>query len=137
MANIVLGISAFYHDSAAAIVRDGEIIAAAQEERFSRKKHDPRFPKHAINYCLEEAFIEPREIDLVAFYDNPVMTVDRAVKSMLATVPASEDQWVRGARSLLGAKPFIDRQIRSALNEDVKIVVTEHHAAHAASAFFP
>ncbi|OGO19276.1 MAG: hypothetical protein A2Z15_01890, partial [Chloroflexi bacterium RBG_16_50_11] len=83
MSKIILGISAFYHDSAAAIVRDGEIIAAAQEERFSRKKHDPRFPRHAINYCLEEAFIEASELDAVVFYDNPVLTWDRVLKNCI------------------------------------------------------
>src|SRR5881275_31975 len=89
----VLGISAFYHDSAAALVHDGEIVAAAQEERFSRKKHDPRFPSRAINYCLEEAFIEPSELDAVVFYDNPLLTFDRLVKSLLTVAPAGEEQW--------------------------------------------
>ena len=79
----VLGISAFYHDSAAAIVRDGEIVAAAQEERFSRKKHDPRFPANAVNYCLEAAEIEASELAAVVFYDNPVLTLDRIVKTLV------------------------------------------------------
>ena len=77
----MLGISAFYHDAAAVLVRDGEIIAAAQEERFSRKKHDPRFPQRAINYCLGEGFIEPSELDAVVFYDNPLLTFDRVTKN--------------------------------------------------------
>ena len=94
MAVTVLGISAFYHDAAAAIVRDGEIVAAAQEERFSRRKHDPRFPRQAINYCLEEAFVEPEELDAVAFYDNPLMGVDRVLKSLIHVAP-------RGARTLV------------------------------------
>jgi carbamoyltransferase len=73
----ILGISAFYHDAAAAIIKNGEIIAAAQEERFTRVKHDPRFPVNAINYCLEEAFIEADELDVIAFYDHPVLTWDK------------------------------------------------------------
>src|SRR5436305_3500344 len=102
MSRFVLGISAFYHDSAAAIVRDNEIIAAAQEERFSRKKHDPRFPRHALNYCLEEAFIEPSELDAVVFYDNPLLSFDRALKSLLTVAPRGEEQWMSLARSFIG-----------------------------------
>ena len=84
MSVVVLGISGFYHDAAAAIVRDGEIVAAAQEERFSRKKHDPRFPRHAINYCLGEAYVEPSELAAVVFYDNPILSFDRVLKSQLS-----------------------------------------------------
>ena len=83
MSKTILGISAFYHDSAGAIVQDGRIIGAAQEERFSRRKHDPRFPHRAINYCLEEAFIEPSELDAVVFYDNPLLTWDRVLKNCI------------------------------------------------------
>jgi carbamoyltransferase len=133
----VLGISAFYHDSAAAIVRDGEIVAAAQEERFTRKKHDPRFPKHAINYCLEEAFIETDELDAVVFYDHPWLTLDRVVQSVAATAPRSAEQWAKAGSTLLGSKIFVDRYIRRALNSDVRVLFTEHHPAHAASAFYP
>ncbi len=79
MSVTVLGISAFYHDSAAAIVRDGQIVAAAQEERFSRKKHDPRFPRHALNYCLGEAFVDPDELVAVVFYDHTLLTCDRVI----------------------------------------------------------
>src|SRR5438874_2888728 len=98
----VLGISAFYHDSAAALVVDGEIVAAAQEERFTRKKHDPRFPRHAINYCLQEAFIEPSELSAVAFYDNPILSADRIIQSLLLAAPDSEEQWLKAAPSFLG-----------------------------------
>src|SRR5215210_7324316 len=104
MSKTILGISAFYHDSAAAIIRDGEIIAAAQEERFSRKKHDPRFPTHAINYCLEEAFIDPAELDAVVFYDNPLLTFDRLIKSLLTVAPKALEQWTKASRSFLGVK---------------------------------
>ena len=84
----ILGISAFYHDSAAALVRDGEILAAAQEERFSRKKHDHRFPKHAVEYCLKEAGIKPEELTLVAFYDKPWLKFERLLETYLAFAPA-------------------------------------------------
>ncbi len=133
----VLGISAFYHDSAAALARDGEIVAAAQEERFSRKKHDPRFPQHAVNYCLEEAFIEPEAIDAVVFYDNPLLSLDRVLKSLLESAPRSEEQWLQASTSVLGVKLFIARQIRRALKRDLKVLFTRHHLSHAASAFYP
>ena len=83
MDRYILGISGFYHDSAATIVKNNEIIAAAQEERFSRKKHDPRFPFNAINYCLSEAFIETEDIDMIVFYDHPVLTFDRLIKNFI------------------------------------------------------
>ena len=137
MSKTILGISAFYHDSAAAIVRDGEIIAAAQEERFSRKKHDPRFPAKAINYCLSEAFIETDELDAVVFYDHPLLTLDRVLKSILSTAPNSENQWLKASRSILGIKLFVEKYIRETLKADVKIYFAEHHASHAASAFYP
>src|SRR5207249_12074401 len=98
MSVTVLGISAFYHDSAAAIVRDGEIIAAAQEERFSRKKHDPRFPQHAINYCLEEAFIDSSDLDAIVFYDNPIWTWDRVLKNAVEAGPRGYDQFDKACR---------------------------------------
>jgi carbamoyltransferase len=137
MSVTVLGVSAFYHDSAAAIVRDGEIIAAAQEERFSRKKHDPRFPRHAVNYCLEEAFIEPSELDAVVFYDNSLWTLDRVIKNLLTVAPRGQEQWMKAAPSVLGIKLFVTRYIRDALRNDVPVLFTEHHLSHAASAFYP
>jgi carbamoyltransferase len=137
MGRKILGISAFYHDSAAAIVDDGEIIAAAQEERFTRKKNDPRFPRNAINYCLEEAFVEPGDLAAIAFYDHPLATLDRVVKSTLTASPRGEAQWLKAGRSILGYKAFVADQIRRALKTDAKIFFTEHHAAHAASTFFP
>ncbi|HZN26276.1 MAG TPA: carbamoyltransferase N-terminal domain-containing protein, partial [Burkholderiales bacterium] len=133
----VLGISALYHDAAAAIVRDGEIIAAAQEERFSRKKHDPRFPRHAINYCLEEAFIDPSELSAVVFYDNPALTLDRVVRSIASVAPRGEEQWRQAAGSLFGNKLHVRELVRETLGAEVPVLVTEHHAAHAASAFYP
>src|SRR5437868_2516709 len=133
MSATVLGISAFYHDSAAALVRDGEIVAAAQEERFSRKKHDPRFPRHAVNYCLEEAFIEPQDLSAVVFYDNSLWTADRVLKSLLSVAPRGEEQWLSAARSVLGVKVYIADTIRAALKRDVPVLFAEHHLSHAAS----
>ena len=133
----VLGISGFYHDSAAALVSDGRIIAAAQEERFSRKKHDPRFPRNAINYCLGEAYLDPSELDAVVFYDNPVASFDRALKSILSAAPASEEQWIRASVSFLGIKLFVTRYIHRALGTNTPVVFTRHHLSHAASAFYP
>src|SRR5213079_727309 len=95
----ILGISAFYHDSAAALVVDGEIIAAAQEERFTRKKHDPGFPAHAIAYCLREGGLQPSDLTYVAFYDKPLVKFERLLETYLAFVP-------RGFRSFLTAMPI-------------------------------
>jgi len=133
----VLGIACFYHDAAAALVRDGDIVAAAQEERFSRKKHDPRFPRHAINYCLEEAFVEPDALDAVVFYDDPVLSFDRVVKSLLAVAPRGEDVWAKAGPSFLGVKLFAARYVRDLLGQDVPVLFTRHHLSHAASAFYP
>jgi len=137
MSPTVLGISAFYHDAAAAIVRDGEIVAAAQEERFSRKKHDPRFPRNAINYCLEEAFIDPSELAAVVFYENPLLTFDRIVKCLLAVAPEGSQQWAKAAALQLGVKLRIPDIIRRTLGQDVKVLCSAHHMSHAASAFYP
>lgn len=133
----VLGLSAFYHDSAAVIVQDGAVVAAAQEERFSRKKHDPRFPRRAINYCIGEAFIENDELDAVVFYDHPLLTLDRVLKSLLTVSPLGEEQWLKAAPSILGVKIHVAHYIREMLNVDVPIMFTRHHLAHAASAFYP
>ena len=133
----VLGISAFYHDSAAAQIRDGEIDAAAQEERFSRKKHDPRFPQRAINYCLGEAFIEPSELDAVVFYDNPLLTLDRVVKNAVAVAPQGRGQFVAACRTLLGTKANLAKELEACLGHVPRLLVTPHHMAHAASCFYP
>ena len=114
MNNYILGVSSFYHDSAAAITRNGEIIAAAQEERFTRKKHDPRLPKSAINYCLEEAFIEADELTAVIFYDNVALTIERGLSSIISGASDLDNHnevWNKSARSLLGIKPFISEMI--------------------------
>ena len=105
MAIHILGISAYYHDSAAALLRDGRIIAAAQEERFSRKKHDARFPAHAIEYCLEEAGISLAEVDHVVFYDKPLLKFERLLETYLTFAP-------RGFRSFVSAMPVWLRTLR-------------------------
>lgn len=133
----VLGISAFYHDSAAALVSDGDIVAAAQEERFSRKKHDPRFPQRAINYCLGEAFIEPADLDAVVFYDSPLLTLDRVVKNSLSVAPSGREQFVAASRALLGAKARLAQELEACLGQVPRLLVTHHHIAHAASSFYP
>jgi carbamoyltransferase len=133
----VLGISAFYHDSAAALVRDGAIIAAAQEERFTRIKHDPSFPASAIDYCLEEAFIDPAEIDQVVFYDDPVLTLDRILTTLAVEAPDSARQWNSAMRSQLAVKQRVPEAVAAALGPDVPVKFTRHHYAHAASAFYP
>jgi carbamoyltransferase len=133
----VLGISAFYHDSAACLVRDGEILAAASEERFTRVKGDASFPHRAVEFCLSEAGIEPGELTCVGFYDKPLLKFERILETYVGVVP-------RGFRSFLMAGPlwikeklFMDREIRSQLVYDGEVLYAEHHESHAASAFFP
>jgi carbamoyltransferase len=133
----VLGVSAYYHDSAAALVRSGQIVAAAQEERLSRKKHDPRFPKRAINYCLGEAFIDPSELDAVVFYDNPLLTLDRVLKNAVSVAPRGRDEFVAASRALLGPKARLMDDLEAILGEKPRLLVTHHHMAHAASCFYP
>jgi carbamoyltransferase len=137
MSRYVLGVSAFYHDSAAAVLKDGKIVAAAQEERFSRKKHDPRFPRGAINYCLEEAEIDGSDLAAIAFYDDPALTADRIIRSSIAFAPESEAFFTRAVRSFFGVKPYFKELIEEMLNTDVPIYYARHHYSHAASAFFP
>ena len=134
----ILGISAFYHDSAAALVVDGDIVAAAQEERFTRRKHDYAFPVHAIGYCLDEAGIAPEALDYVGFYDKPFLKLERLLETYLSYAP-------RGFRSFLQFVPLWAKQKlhlpgeigRGLPGYRRQIVFTEHHESHAASAFFP
>jgi len=133
----VLGISAFYHDSAACLVRDGEIVAAAQEERFTRKKGDASFPGHAIAYCLRAGGISQDQLAAVGFYDKPLLKFERILETYLGVVP-------RGLRSFLMAGPlwlkeklFMERQIREGTGFRGQILYAEHHESHAASAFYP
>jgi carbamoyltransferase len=133
----VLGISAFYHDSAAALVRDGEIVAAVQEERFSRKKHDPRFPVNAIHSCLESAQLDPRDLDAVAFYDNPVLSLDRILRTLVVAGPDGLPTWLRSAPSWLSGNLAVERLVKDELKADLPVLFSEHHFSHAASAFYP
>ena len=133
----VLGISGLYHDSAAALVSDGVIVAAAQEERFSRKKHDPRFPVHAINYCLEAAQLEARDLSAIVYYENPMLVMDRIVRSVVDAGERGLKLWQDGAPSQLGTKLFIEQLVRRELQCDVPVLYGEHHVSHAASAFYP
>jgi carbamoyltransferase len=140
MSKLILGISAFYHDAAAALVRDGEIIAAAQEERFTRKKHDPRFPVNAINYCLEQGFLDASDLDAIVFYDNPLATLDRQVENALAAGASGRAQFIVAARQMLGDKLWVEQHVKNAIGtvgRAGRVLFTEHHMAHAASAFYP
>ncbi|MCA8975481.1 MAG: hypothetical protein KDC98_12230 [Planctomycetes bacterium] len=133
----VLGISAYYHDSAAALVLDGEIVAAAQEERFSRLKHDSRFPQRAASYCLGEAGIEPSQLQAVVFYDSPLLTLDRVVKNTITVAPAGREQFVSASCALLGTKARFEQEVEALLGERARTLFSHHHMAHAASCFFP
>ncbi|HEX8118971.1 MAG TPA: carbamoyltransferase N-terminal domain-containing protein, partial [Pyrinomonadaceae bacterium] len=133
----MLGISCYYHDAAAALIRDGEVVAAAQEERFSRRKHDPSFPDHAIDYCLEEGGVEPGELSAVVYYDNPILTFDRILRTLLHGVPEGAGQWEKAAKMLLGCKLRVKESVRKKLQADVPVLFSEHHMSHAASAFYP
>lgn len=133
----ILGISAYYHDSAAALVADGRIIAAAQEERFTRKKHDDGFPSNAIRYCLKEAGIDINKVDYIAFYDKPILKFDRLVETYLSFVPKGWLSFRRAMPLWLGKKLHLPKLIKKETGFKGKILFTEHHEAHAASAFFP
>ena len=133
----VLGISCFYHDSAATLTRDGEIIAALQEERVTRRKNDPRFPSGAINYCLEQGQIGPDDLSAVVYMDNPLMTLDRVVRTVLNTGESAKPIWDQAARSTLGLKMGVEKYIRRDLPGDYPILYSQHHLSHAASAFYP
>jgi carbamoyltransferase len=133
----ILGISAYYHDSAACLVRDGEVVAAAQEERFTRRKHDHRFPANSVEFCLKRAGIAANDLDYVAFYDKPLLKFERLLETYLDYAP-------RGLRSFLLAMPLWLREklwIREQVSKEAgfkgQVLFTEHHESHAASAFFP
>jgi carbamoyltransferase len=133
----VLGISAFYHDSAACLLRDGEIIAAAQEERFTRKKHDSSLPVNAINFCLNEGGLSVGDLDCVAFYEKPFIKFDRLVETYLTFSPKGIRSFLKAIPSWMREKIWISEIIEKKLNYKGKILFTEHHEAHAASAFYP
>ena len=133
----ILGISAFYHDSAAALIRDGEIIAAAQEERFSRKKHDYRFPEGAIDYCLNKAGIDSSRIDYVAFYDKPFTKFERLLMTYLSYAPFGLKSFLTSMPPWIKSKIFMRSFIEDKLSCHGKILFPEHHESHAGSAFYP
>ncbi len=135
----ILGISAFYHDSAAALVVDGEIVAAAQEERFTRKKHDQDFPVNAIGYCLDAAGLEAGDLDYVGFYDKPLLKFERLLETYLAFAPRGFGSFRKAMTVWLNEKLHTRRALRRGLDGayDKRFVFTEHHESHAASAFFP
>jgi carbamoyltransferase len=135
----ILGISAYYHDSAAALIRDGEIITAAQEERFTRKKHDSRFPISAIDYCLQAGGITIEQLDYVVFYEKPLVKFDRLLETYIAYAPRGFKQFLMGIPLWLRQKLHLPREMDKALQKKYKgrYVFTEHHESHAASAFFP
>jgi carbamoyltransferase len=135
----ILGLSAFYHDSAAALVVDGDIVAAAQEERFTRIKHDHEFPKHAVDYCLKEAGFTPEQLDYVVFYDKPLQKFDRLLETYLAFAPAGLQSFMMAMPLWLKTKLHLPREIRQALGGGYtkRIAFTGHHESHAASTFFP
>jgi len=133
----IIGISCFYHDSAAVLLCDGEIVAAVQEERFSRKKHDPRFPKKALSYCLSKENLTPEQIDYVVFYDKPFMTFERLLLSYLSMAPRGLRSWLQAMPVWLGQKLHVPKVIKSEIGYEGEVLYTEHHEAHAASAFYP
>ncbi len=140
----IIGISAFYHDSAAALIVGGEIVAAAQEERFTRKKHDARFPRGALDYCLAEGGVRLDEIDLVAFYDKPFLKFERLLETYLAFAPRGFKSFRMAIPVWLREKLFLKDYLRRELVQhrpdfdwDQRLVFSEHHLSHAASAFFP
>src|SRR5688572_15677098 len=133
----ILGISAFYHDSAACLLKDGAIVAAAQEERFTRKKHDHRFPRHAVGYCLGEAGITVDALSLVAFYDKPWLKFERLLETYLAFAPAGLPSFLIAMPLWLKEKLWMGDLVREAVGFDGRMIFPEHHQSHAASAFFP
>ncbi|MFN6145894.1 MAG: carbamoyltransferase [Planctomycetota bacterium] len=139
MATHILGISAFYHDSAAALLRDGEIVAAAQEERFTRKKHDPGFPARAVEFALQQAGITAADLDFVAFYDKPILKFHRLLETYLAFAPAGLASFRRMLPVWLGDKLHMRGMLTRNLGCKPKnrYVFPEHHESHAASAFYP
>jgi carbamoyltransferase len=135
----ILGISAFYHDSAAALVIDGEIVAAAQEERFSRNKHDSRFPVRAVEYCLAAASLKPEEVNYVGFYEKPFLKFQRLLETYLAYAPRGFASFLKAMPQWLKQKLHLPREIDRGLGlaRRKRYIYTEHHESHAASAFFP
>lgn len=137
MSRNILGISCWYHDSAACLVQDGQIVAAAQEERFTRQKHDPNFPTHAVAYCLDEAGITSADLDAVAFYDKPFLKFERLLETYLMYAPLGLASFIKAMPLWLKQKLWIPDLLEKELDFDGPLIFPEHHESHAASAFFP
>ena len=135
--SVILGISAFYHDSAACVIRDGKIIAAAQEERFTRKKHDAKFPHEAVAFCLKEGGLTVADIDYVSFYDKPLLKFERLVETYLSYAPLGIRSFMTAMPLWMKEKLHIPKIIARELDYDGKIIFPEHHESHIASAFYP
>ena len=145
----ILGISCFYHDSAASLIHDGEIVAAVQEERFTRKKHDSRFSINAIRYCLKSQNIDLRDIEKIVYYEKPLLTFERLLETYLAVAPRGIRSFIAAMQVWLKEKLFLKselkKQFKSLQKELVpntephipKFLFTEHHQSHAAAAFYP
>jgi len=133
----ILGISAYYHDSAACLVSDGEIIAAAQEERFTRKKHDHRFPAAAVEFCLSQGRITPAQLDYIAFYDKPLLKFERLLETYVDYAPRGLQSFLMAMPLWLKEKLWTRDHITKSCHSPAKVLFTEHHESHAASAFFP
>ncbi|HLD49605.1 MAG TPA: carbamoyltransferase [bacterium] len=133
----ILGLSAFYHDSAACLVEDGKIIAAAQEERFTRKKHDAAFPMKAVEFCLKTGGIASRELDYVAFYEKPFIKFERILETAMTYAPRGVRSFIKAMPLWIKQKLWIKQEIMDTLAFKGKVIFTEHHQSHAASAFFP
>jgi carbamoyltransferase len=133
----ILGLSAFYHDSAACLVQDGRVVAAAQEERFTRKKHDHRFPSAAASFCLERAGITAERLDHVVFYDKPWLKFERLLETYLSFAPAGLPSFLKAMPLWLKQKLWMEDLIKKELGYPGKVLFPEHHQSHAASAFFP
>jgi carbamoyltransferase len=132
----ILGISCFYHDSAAALIKDGLLVAAAHEERFTRKKHDQDFPTNAIRYCLQEGGIQAQDLDYIGFYDKPFTKFERILTTYVATFPKSLPSFLKAMPLWLKEKLWIPQKMREELGDTAKLLFVEHHLSHAASAFF-
>ena len=133
----ILGISAYFHDSAACLLEDGRVVAAAQEERFSRRKHDEGFPRHAVDFCLQRAGISMQEVDHVAYYEKPFLKFERILETHLAFAPKGLGAFMKAMPTWLGQKLWLPQVIADELGWDGRILFAEHHESHAASAFFP
>ena len=133
----ILGISAFYHDSAAALLRNGEIVAAGQEERFTRKKGDSNFPARSVEFCLKQAGITVQDLAAVGFYDKPLLKFERILETYLGVVPEGFRSFLLAGPLWIKEKLYIDKQLKTDLGYSGTIFYAEHHESHAASAFFP